>query len=143
MSSENIGTTLDVQNNSPIYPIDPIDPIDSPIVGESQDTELTNLNSPDEQVSEKLSTEEKLELNKISNLLEETAISLTTITTNLSSYEPDIEQAVNDLKAAAEKLQSENPLKGGKSRRKAYKNKKKNKTKKGGRKSKKNQKNKR
>ncbi len=59
------------------------------------------------------------------------------ITENLSSDVPDIEQAVNGLNAAAAKLKNENPLKGGKSRRKAYKNKKKNKTKKGGRKSKK------
>jgi len=85
----------------------------------------------------------KEELTKITELLGATVTSLTNITENLSSDVPDIKQAVIELNATAEKLKDDNPFKGGKSRRKAYKNKKKNKTKKGGRKSKKNQKNKR
>ena len=90
-----------------------------------------------------LSAEEKQKLTKITGLLEATVTSLTDITADLKSDKPDIEKAVNGLNATAAKLKSENPVQGGKSRRKACKNKKKNKTKKGGRKSKKNQKNKR
>ena len=107
-----------------------------------QPNDTPQLNTDPE--SKQLSiNEEKQKLTKITELLKETATSLTDITTNLSSDEPNIEKAVIDLKTTAEKLQSDKPLEGGKSRRKAYKNKKKNKTKKGGRKSKKNQKNKR
>jgi hypothetical protein len=76
-------------------------------------------------------------------LIDDTGLKLVKIATSLKYNSISIDEASKQLLATAAKLQDENPLKGGKSRRKAYKNKKKNKTKKGGRKSKKNQKNKR
>jgi len=114
---------------------------ENPIIDlQPNDTQQLNTDPESEQLSTK---EEHEELTKITELLGETATSLTNITAELKQDNPNIADISKRLLAAAEKLQSENPLKGGKSKRKAYKNKKKNKTKKGGRKSKKNQKNKR
>ena len=80
---------------------------------------------------------------KISNLLSHSASELNTLSIMMKTGNLSIADISERLLATAAKLTDENPFKGGKSKRKAYKNKKKNKTKKGGRKSKKNQKNKR
>ena len=80
---------------------------------------------------------------KISNLLSHSARELSTLGMEMKVGTISVADISKRLLATAEKLKNENPFKGGKSKRKAYKNKKKNKTKKGGRKSKKNQKNKR
>jgi hypothetical protein len=104
------------------------------------ENETLQLNNVSE--SEQLSTNEEKQKQLI-QLIKDTGGDLIDITANLQEEVINIDEASKRLLDLAAKLKNENPLKGGKSRRKAYKNKKKNKTKKGGRKSKKNQKNKR
>ena len=130
----------DENPSSPSQDENPSSPSQDPSKPDNTDENLPLNNVLEDK---QLSAEEKQKLTKITGLLEATVTSLTDITADLKSDKPDIEKAVNGLNATAAKLKSENPVQGGKSRRKACKNKKKNKTKKGGRKSKKNQKNKR